>query len=465
MSMPLLETLGVVPLLDDGGFLPKSGAVFVWGGKKKRIDLGFPRPYRAYEVRRAHFDQILLDSASGAGATVFFGQWAKNIVREPEGRLTGIVSDGEHGPIHHQARIVVDASGLFQFMPKRMGLNVNISGPRRIAISAYYSGAGRVEGAQANNVISEATRDGWLWFIPLDEQTTSVGFVGDEDDLKSKPGAALVEQIGCSNLIRSLLDGATLEGHARLLRYTNHIVGDPLWQDGRILIGDAGLFVDPLFSTGVHGALYSGISAAAATVGHLADGLPEAEMAVWYDQTIREHYARVQTMVRLLYGINGGDSRFWSTRDLSDMSAADAEQTVRDLGSTSIPLFQAGLRDGVLDIPDALAPLLQSYAQSPSVRSRVSAPAITLAPAASVREGYMRHGDRVVPALAVHSSADRRAAVQVPADSPPAALLRRLAKGPVRRECWLNNSQLEPFVSVLKTSGLLDAVGQPMEMA
>ncbi|WP_406090578.1 NAD(P)/FAD-dependent oxidoreductase [Streptomyces sp. NBC_01013] len=457
MSIPLLEEIGVAPLLAAEGFLPKTGAVFVWGRDHKRIDLGFPAPGLAYQVRRARFDQILLDHAAVSGARVSHGQWVRGLLRDTAGRVCGVVSEGEDGPVTHRARLVVDASGLFQFLPKRLGLTVDVSGPRRVAISGYYEHAARVQGEQANNVISEATRDGWLWFIPLDEHVTSVGFVGDESDLSEKPHTVLAEQIATSTLVASLLEGSTPQGNARLLRYTNHIVADPLWHDGCVLVGDTAFFVDPLFSTGVHGALHSGVSAAAATIGLLCDGIAEADVADWYDSGIRKHYRRVQTMVRLLYGVNGGSSRFWTERDLSAMDPAEAQRIFNDLGDISIPLFQGWQRDGALPMPAALAALLDDARPSPTTKARLDADTIALSRGVSVRPVLSRHGGRLASALGVFGEGSDHAAVVVRADSPAVALVRALDRGRTPRSLWQDDRRLESLVSLLHSSGLIDA--------
>jgi halogenation protein CepH len=455
MSMPILDDLGVTDTLEQAGFLPKTGAVFVWGRSQRRVDLSFPAPHRAYQVRRGEFDQLLLDHAQRCGVGVWSQQWAKEIRTDDSGRVTAVISDGEHGRTTHTARLVVDASGLFQFLPKRFSLPVAVSGPRRIAISGYYRNADRVQGEQANNVISEATRDGWVWFIPLDEHTTSVGFVGDEIDLSASPADTLAEQIGTSVLVASLLENASAERNPRLLRYTNHIVSSPLWQDGYLLVGDTALFVDPLFSTGVHGALYGAASAAAASVGHLVDGRSEGEVAAWYDATMRSHYTRIQTMVGLLYGINGAESRFWATRDLSRLSAAEAEAIAARLGPISVPLFLTGHGAGTLDIPEELVTLLLEFHTDPSPSKPITAAHIALAHGVEVRSTLTRRNNRVVPGVSVHDRRNRCPEVKIPEGSAAADLLRQLDAGPIDRDAWSQDPTLQALVSVLHSSGLV----------
>jgi halogenation protein CepH len=455
MSMPLLRSLGVVDDLDAAGFLPKTGAVFVWGAQHRRLDLGFPAPYRAYQVTRGEFDRLLLGHAKQSGANVWQDQWVKSVLRSGAGRVHGVVSDGDHGPTTHHAALVVDASGLFQFLHRRLGLCLQLNGPQRVAISGYYQGAGRLVGDQATNIISEACRDGWLWFIPLSPSLTSVGFVGDGLDLCDPPRQVLAEQIATTQLIASLLTDARATTRPRLLHYTNHIAAGPLWQDGYLLVGDCALFVDPLFSTGVHGALYGGTLAAAATVSVLQDQAPEAELAEWYDQRMRAHYARVQSMVQLLYGINGGQSRFWRSRDLQDMTDAEAEQVAQALGPISIPFFRTAHEHRTLDIPPALAPLLGEFWTNPVTNDAVTADRVALCDSVLARHTWTRRGDRLVRAVALTDPGNRRSTVEIPAASAEGRFIERLALGPVTCGEWRHDRRLTALMSVLNSSGLV----------
>jgi len=83
-----------------------------------------------------------------------------------------------------------------------------------------------------------------------------------------------------TEVMRDLVRTAKISRPARLPRYTNHLVDDPLGGDGYVLAGDTAMFVDPLFSTGVHGALMSE-SHAAAGIGAVLSGGDESSIADW----------------------------------------------------------------------------------------------------------------------------------------------------------------------------------------
>lgn len=357
VSMPILDSLGVMPAIRAKGYPVKRGAVFAWGPDRAEIKLDMAEPGFSFQVQRDEFDLLLLEHAIDAGASV----WQEHWVKEPlwrDGRMAGAVVAPAGEPdakrnVH--ARLVVDASGLFQYLPRKLGLDIDVFGPRRAAITSYVTGAGRHAQPYRDDIISEASRDGWLWFIPLSEELTSVGFVGDETDLTNAPADFLREQIDSAPLVRELVRGSETVRKARVLKYTNHQVRSTLWKDGYLLIGDTAIFVDPLFSTGVHGALYSAHIAAAATSSWLSGQLPEPEVAKWYDVRFREHYGRVQSAIHLLYGLNPGDSRFWRTRDCMDMGAEEARDLVRKVGAAGMDFFQRNHSSGALPLPPEVA--------------------------------------------------------------------------------------------------------------
>jgi hypothetical protein len=87
--------------------------------------------------------------------------------------------------------------------------------------------------------------------------------------------------------------------------------------EGYILVGDAACFVDPLFSSGVHLALMSGVLAAAYVTSAFKDrALAEAAKAVYQDLYYQE-YHHFRELAQLFYSSNRTvDSYFWEARRL-----------------------------------------------------------------------------------------------------------------------------------------------------
>jgi len=117
----------------------------------------------------------------------------------------------------------------------------------------------------ATLVLSTKENDGWFWYIPLDDDVTSVGVVGDIDRLvtnrQGTPEQILEEEIKNCPGLQGRMDGA--ERFAPV-----HVTSDFSYRasrcagEGWVLVGDAFGFLDPMYSSGVFLALKSGELAA-----------------------------------------------------------------------------------------------------------------------------------------------------------------------------------------------------------
>lgn len=67
------------------------------------------------------------------------------------------------------------------------------------------------------------------------------------------------------------------------------------------VIGDAGCFIDPLFSSGVHLAFTGGLSAAATICASIKGDCSEQEAVAWHSQKIHEAYTRFLLAVACAY--------------------------------------------------------------------------------------------------------------------------------------------------------------------
>lgn len=430
MSMRLLEQSGVRPALEESGYVRKPGAVFVWGGTDRELVLDMPYPGYAFQVPRAAFDEQLLAHAAESGATVLQEWRAREPLLDDHGRIDGVTvtaDGGDAGTL--RCRYLVDASGLGQFLPRRLGLPVDRDGRRRVALSGYYHGALRMPPPHDGRIVSEASRDGWLWFIPLDDDTTSVGFVSDEPCIDGDPAAVMADQIAGTSLTRRLLENARPERHPRVLKYSNHIVSAPLWADGYVLAGDAALFVDPLFSTGVHGALYSATLAASCLVAVLRDGVADADAAQVYDARLREHYGRVSQTVRVLYGLHPGDSDFWRSRSLVAMDDVQAERTVRELGVQGVAFFKKGAEEGVLRLPPPLASRVGEFAADIRPDPLPDDHVLELGPELDRRRGLVPRNGTLTPGVLLRHRRRRTMDVEHPLDNPYGRLLAAAGDG------------------------------------
>src|SRR5581483_11627576 len=181
-SAPLLRELGVWEQLETGGFRRKWGAHFMFEPDGGASHISFAgqlgkSPPRAFQVRRARFDEILLRNAASAGAAVREGVEARRVLFDGE-RATGALvrdDDGREEEIH--ARVVVDASGRDTLLGGQLALRERDPELRQAALFSHYRGARLGLGHEGGDILVVGGPVGWYWMIPLDAETTSVGVV------------------------------------------------------------------------------------------------------------------------------------------------------------------------------------------------------------------------------------------------------------------------------------------------
>ena len=324
-SLPVLEELGVLPDVEAAGFLPKLGATMVWGRHDKPWSWYFretnPNRPHAYQVWRPLFDQLLLDNSRALGVEVHEGHQVVDVLLEDR-RVAGVryqSAAGQDGTA--RARFVVDATGQGALLGRRLGLRRWDPFFRNMAVYGYVTGADRLPAPDETNIFIEAQPHGWSWTIPLHTGWTSVGTVmdsrhGQERLSKGKLQEAFLQQVAQAPHTARLLRDATLVSGPQVVRDWSYN-SERLVGDGYILVGDAACFVDPLFSSGVHLALMSGVLAAAYVSTVLKDPDMAAAAGQVYTELYQKEYGHFRTMAQLFYASNRtAESYFWEARRL-----------------------------------------------------------------------------------------------------------------------------------------------------
>jgi flavin-dependent dehydrogenase len=294
----ILETLGADHLIKRAGFVEKWGASFttIDGSRSQYADFSraveVPRP-QTYQVPRAEFDRALLDHTAASGATVLQGCTAKDVAFDPDGvTLTYTDKDGE--TITVRAAALIDASGRAGFMAKRVGERRKDPVLQNISVHRQYVGIPRAEGRRGGDIRMVLRPDkGWFWFIPIDAETISVGVVIPQaiyrSASRSTPEATLDAFLAESPAAAELMVNAKPVTDARFdadYSYLHSVhAGDRF-----AIVGDAGGFLDPIFSTGVLMAMQSGIEAANVIAAGLKDGNLGAARFSEYERTINARY-------------------------------------------------------------------------------------------------------------------------------------------------------------------------------
>ena len=326
-SIPVLEELGALPAVESAGFLPKYGATMVWGSGDAPWSWYFKetsqRYAHSYQVWRPQFDQILLDNAKAQGVSVLEGHHVTEVIFDG-GEAVGVEftnTDGDTG--EGQARFIVDASGQSTLLARHLESKEWDPFFQNLAVYAYFTGAKPLPEPDQNNIFIESYRYGWLWTIPLHTGRSSVGVVvdsktGQEGIQQNGAKAFLQAQLAQSSLTRAMLEKAKMDSEPAVVMDWSYTAGK-MYGPGYILAGDAACFVDPLFSSGVHLALMSGVLAAAYVTTALNDPSMAEEAGEVYQELYLKEYNQFREMARLFYSSNlSAESYFWEARRITN---------------------------------------------------------------------------------------------------------------------------------------------------
>jgi len=279
-SMAYIEEAGFLQDVVEAGFQYKNGAAFRRGDKHTAFD--FRDKFSAgwgttYQVQRATFDHVLIKAAEKAGAEVRFLHKVEAVdVAGERPRLTVKSPDGEIYEV--EARFLLDASGFGRVLPRLLDLETPSGFPLRSAFFTHVEDRISDVDFDRNKILVSVHPehvDVWFWTIPFSNGRCSQGVVARAEFFERFPGdetAKLRAIIGETPTLSHLLKDAVWDTPARTLTgYAANVKS--LWGRNFALLGNAGEFLDPVFSSGVTIAVKSA-SLAAACIGREAAGEP-----------------------------------------------------------------------------------------------------------------------------------------------------------------------------------------------
>ncbi|QKN67389.1 tryptophan halogenase [Amycolatopsis sp. WAC 01375] len=347
----ICRMLGVTDELAAAGFPVKRGGTFRWGARPEPWTFSFSVSPRitgptsfAYQVERARFDEILLNNARRKGVVVREECTVTGVLEEGE-RVTGLRytdPDGEQREV--SATFVIDASGNKSRLYSQVGGTRNYSEFfRSLALFGYFEGGKRLPAPYSGNILSVAFDSGWFWYIPLSDTLTSVGAVVRREDAEKIQGdqeKALKTLIAECPLISEYLSDARRVtsgkyGELRVRKdYSYHQTS--FWRPGMILVGDAACFVDPVFSSGVHLATYSGLLAARSINSVLGGDTDEKTALTEFEARYRREYGVFYEFLTSFYQMNvNEDSYFWQAKKVTNNQHTEIESFVDLVGGVS----------------------------------------------------------------------------------------------------------------------------------
>jgi flavin-dependent dehydrogenase len=270
-SMQYIEAAGFLQDVVEAGFQYKNGAAFRRGDRYTAFD--FRDKFSCgwgttYQVQRASFDHVLAKAAEKAGAELRFqhqvtavdvsGERPRLTVKSPEGEVYGV-----------DARFLLDASGFGRVLPRLLDLETPSDFPLRSAFFTHVQDNISDPGFDRSKILVSVHPehvDVWFWTIPFSNGRCSQGVVARADFFAAYEGdemAKLRAIIAETPTLSTLLKDAVWDTPARTLTgYAANVKS--LWGRNFALLGNAGEFLDPVFSSGVTIAVKSASLAAAA---------------------------------------------------------------------------------------------------------------------------------------------------------------------------------------------------------
>lgn len=296
-----IKRLGVLEQMRQTSFPKKYSVQFVTETGTETSPFYFDE-YKCHEssqtwqVIRGEFDEMLLNNAVGKGATAHTDAQVRDVLFDGD-RATGVrvnLGTQADGKTLRDvaAKVVVDATGQSAFLATRLGLKTIDPRLRKGSIWTYYEGARRDEGRDegATIILQTGGKKSWFWYIPLQDDTVSVGCTGGMEYLFGQ-GRRSAEEIFCEELARCRGLQARLEGGRRCtdffttkdFSYRSSQAAGPGW----VLVGDAFGFIDPVYSSGVFLALKSGEFAADAICeAFRRDDFSAAQLGEWEERYV-----------------------------------------------------------------------------------------------------------------------------------------------------------------------------------
>ncbi|MGI9114222.1 MAG: NAD(P)/FAD-dependent oxidoreductase [Chthoniobacterales bacterium] len=263
-SMPTFDRLGVHEKL-RASFVEKFGGEIAEAGGEKATKFYFKdgfgaRTDRSYQVTRAEFDKMLLDHARENGAEVREETSVDEINFGADGCSLRV--SGNEGEL--RASYVIDASGRNSVIGTKFKLKKNYEHLKKLSLFAHFEGVAREPGIDGTLTRMVRTLGSWFWMIPLKDDRTSIGVVLDSAEFRKAKLSpeefferALAEQplvrdrIGAGRRVSEVYSAADYS-------YRNEKLAGDRW----LMAGDAAGFIDPVFSSGVFLAVFSGEKAA-----------------------------------------------------------------------------------------------------------------------------------------------------------------------------------------------------------
>jgi len=277
--MEFIAEAGMLDAVNSAGFQFKDGAAFTYKGNYSFFDFTdkfSPGPGTTFQVQRARFDHLLATEAERQGVEVRYGHDLTAITFDEQGAHLQVQPDAG-ASYQLNARFVLDASGFGRVLPRLLDLELPSDFPARTAFFTHVQdnidrpvnpGLAEHDRNKVLITVHPEYPDVWYWLIPFQGGRSSLGMAGGSHYFENKSfegkedlQACLQEFINQTSDLGPLLRNAVFDTKVQKLNgYACNVKS--LWGPHFALLGNAGEFLDPVFSSGITIAMKSASLAA-----------------------------------------------------------------------------------------------------------------------------------------------------------------------------------------------------------
>jgi flavin-dependent dehydrogenase len=300
-ELGLAEKLAAIPQVR------KVGAEFTMGNDLNSTQFRFDEGYtelgetEAFNIERAPFDAMILDGAREAGAAVVEGEPVKGLPELTDGFVRVVTDKREY-----TGRFVLDASGQGTVVGRHLGLRRVLEQHQKVAYFGHFRGVDRQPGLPGGYPTIVMCTEGWFWMIPIDPERVSIGLVLDAAAAKKVQARGVAPNQMLRWAIPRCPVLASRTGRA-VFPEANGVGADfsyrcePYAGPGYFMVGDAAMFVDPIFSTGVCLGMMAAVRAANAVDAIVRRGESPERLRRDYIKYLKSSSAKFFRLIDLYY--------------------------------------------------------------------------------------------------------------------------------------------------------------------
>jgi flavin-dependent dehydrogenase len=245
-ALKTLRKLGLDEKIEAAGGVRNDLEVWTkWGW----IRAGRNAPESGYNLRRQTLDPILRGlAAETRGVELFEATAARDLMRDDEGRVAGVVADGPAGRREFRAPLVVAADGRASVLAERAGVAPRQHENDRFTYFTYYRGLPLGGGVNARYWHLDPDL---AYAFRNDDDTTLLGIFLPTSELK----AFKADPMGHFRRFWDRVPGGPCVGTAEPiceLRGITRMINQwrPAAAPGIAFVGDAAMVLDPIWGTG-----------------------------------------------------------------------------------------------------------------------------------------------------------------------------------------------------------------------